>query len=65
MALISLLTCASLCDCFDSVVRVLTANCCRHEINAPTGFERSVPIQAVQFYTAQVSAITALFIVRY
>jgi hypothetical protein len=27
---------------------------CRHEINAPTGFERSVPIQAVQFYTAQV-----------
>ena len=26
----------------------------RHEIDAPTGFERSVPIQAVQFYTAQV-----------
>jgi hypothetical protein len=26
----------------------------RHEINAPTGFERSVPFQAVQFYTAQV-----------
>ena len=26
----------------------------RHEINAPTGFERSVPTHAVRFYTAQV-----------
>ena len=27
---------------------------CRHEINAPTGFERSISMHAVQFYTAQV-----------
>jgi serine/threonine protein kinase len=26
----------------------------RHEINAPTGFERSVSMHAVRFYTAQV-----------
>ena len=35
-------------------MRLLTLrSVCRHEINAPTGFERSVPINAVQFYTAQ------------
>jgi hypothetical protein len=32
----------------------------RHEINAPTGFERSVPMQAVRFYTAQVPAVQSV-----
>ena len=38
---------------------------CRHEINAPTGFERSVPINAVQFYTAQARGSKWLLLLRH